>query len=150
MHEETALDAQAEASVKKAKKKVAKKRQKGKLAAKMSKISDGVKKTEEKKKKEKLSKEELAVRKRVEELREQRIKNISEQIKKAAEKGDSYVHISALESDSVETTLLSIIREWAREQGFKLTRSYNNIYEPPHGSDDLPSDTRAFLTISWE
>lgn len=150
MHEETAIDAMAEASVKKAKKKVAKKRQKGKLAAKMSKISDGVKKVEEKKKKEKLSKEELAVNKRVEELREQKIKNVSEYVKEAAEKGISHYCISALESDAVEMTLLSIIREWAREQGFELEQSYNNIYEPPHGSDDLPSDTRDFLTISWE
>jgi predicted transcriptional regulator len=150
MHEETALDAMAEASVKKAKKKVAKKRQKGKLAAKMSKISDGVKKTEEKEKKEKLSKEELAVKKRVEELREQKIKNVEDYIKEAAEKGVSHYCISALWSDAVEMSLLHIVREWAREQGFELHESYNDIYEPPHGSDDLPSDTRAFLTISWE
>jgi predicted peroxiredoxin len=150
MHEETALDAQAEASVKKAKKKFAKKRQKGKLAAKMSKISDGVKKTEEKKKKEKLSKEELAVKKRVEELREQKIKNVSDYIKEAAERGISHYCISALWSDAVEMKLLHIVQEWAFGQGFKHESSYNEIYESPRSSDDLPSDTRAFLTISWE
>jgi predicted peroxiredoxin len=150
MHEETALDAMAEASVKKAKEKYKKKQRKGKLAGEVHAITSKIKKAEEKKKKEKLSKEELATKKRVEELREQKIKNVSDYIKEAAEKGISHYCISALWSDDVEMSLLHIVREWAREQGFELDESYNDIYESPRGSDDLPSDTRAFLTMSWE
>ena len=130
--------------------KMTKKKQKDNLFAKAHSITKKIKQEEEKKKLEKLNKKAIEIKERVQSLREQKINDMSERIKKAAENGDSSIHISALESDTVEMRLLSIVREWARKEGFKLDSSYNNIYEPPHGSDDLLSDTRSFLTISWE
>jgi len=150
MHEETALDAIANIAIERERKKMAKKRQKGKLAGEMTTITTKVKKAKAKKKKEKLSKKELEINKRVKSLRKQRIEELEERIKKTAKAGDSYVQISALWSDAVEMKLLHIVQEWAFGQGFKHESSYNEIYESPRSSDDLPSDTRSFLTISWE
>ena len=129
---------------------MATKKRKGKLAGEVHAITTKVKKAKARKKKAKLSKKEEETKKRVQSLRKRRIEDISERIKKAAENGDSYVQISALWSDDIEYRLYSIIREWARKQGFNLDTSYHEIYESPRGSDDLPSDTRSFLTISWE
>lgn len=126
------------------------KKRKGKLAEEAHSITTKVKKAEAKKKQIKISKKEMELKKRVKSLRSSRIKEISERIKKAAEKGDSYVQISALWSDTVEMRLFHIIQEWAFGQGFERDTSYNEIYESPRSSDDLPSDTRSFLTISWE
>jgi hypothetical protein len=150
MHEETAVDAIAKASLKKAKEKVAKKRRKGKLAGEVHAITAKIKQEEKEKKEKKLSKKELEINERVKSLRKWKIENISEQIKQAAEKGNSYTQVSALWSNAVEIRLLHIIQEWAKEQGFDIDTSYNEIYESPRSSDDLPSDTRSFLTISWE
>ncbi len=125
-------------------------KKKEKLSAEVHAIATKVKQKEEKKKLEKLHKKEIEIKKKVQSLRKQRINNISERIKKTAENGDSYIQISALWSDSIEMRLLRIIQEWAEEQGFKLNSSYNEIYESPRSSDDLPSDTRSFLTINWE
>ena len=58
--------------------------------------------------------------------------------------------MSALWSDTVEIRIQSKIQEWARKQGFRIDTSYSEIYESPRGSDDLPCDTRGFLTIEWE
>ena len=150
MHEEIALDAIAQEAIKKRKKKMTKKRQKGKLSAEAYAITAKVKKAKAKKKKEKLNKKELEINKKVESLREQRIKEISEQIKKNAKNGYSHIQISALWSDIIEMKLFHIVQEWAYGQGFERDTSYSEIYESPRSSDDLPSDTRAFLTISWE
>lgn len=150
MHEETALDAMADMTIEKRKKRMTKKRQKSKLAGEMAKITNKVKKTEREIKDQKNRKKESAVIKRVESLRDQRIENISKKIKKSAENGISSVQVSALWSDPVEIRLLRSIQEWAFEQGFECDTSYSEIYENPRSSDDLPSDTRSFLTISWE
>ena len=123
---------------------------KNKLAEEDHTITTKIKKNQEEGKRIEAEKKEKKINKIVQSRREQRIKDISEQIKKTAENGDSYIRISALWSDSVEMRLYHIIQKWANEQGFELDSSYNEIYEPPHCSDDLPSDTRSFLTISWE
>jgi len=150
MHEETALDYQAGLNIEKRRKAMAKKKRKGKLAEEAHATTTKVKKAEAKKKKEKLSKKELEINKRVKSLRDQRIEDISKQIKMKAKNGDSHIQISALWSDDLAMRLFHIIREWSKEQGFELDQSYSEIYESPRGSDDLPSDTRSFLVISWE
>ena len=150
MHEETAADAIAQISIDKRKKKMAKKKRKGKLSEEVHATTIKIKKAKARKEKTKLSKKEIEIKKRIQSLRSGRIKDISERIKKAAKNGDSYVQISALWSDAVEMRLFHIMQEWATGQGFKLDSSYHEIYESHRGSDDLPSDTRSFLTISWE
>ena len=150
MHEQTGEDAQAMLSIDKRKKKMAKKKRKGKLAEEAHAITTKVKKAEARKKKQKLSKKEAEIEKRIRSLRKRRIEDMSERIKKAAEDGGSHVQISALWSDTVEIRLLRAVQEWARKKGFDIDTSYSEIYESPRGSDDLPSDTRGFLTISWE
>lgn len=150
MHEQTAEDALAKNWIDERNKKVAKKKRKGKLSEEAHAITTKVKKAKARKKKTKLSKKEIEIKKRVQSLRSEKIKDISERIKKAAENGDSHVQISALWSDDIEHRLYHIILEWAREQGFDIDTSYSEIYESPRSSDDLPADTRSFLTISWE
>lgn len=139
----------ADIAIEKRRKKMTKKRQKRKLAEEVHAVITKIQKEEEQKKKKELNKKEMKIKKRIRSLRRQRIEDISKRIKKAAEEGDSYIHISALWSDTVEIRLQGIIQKWAKQQGFEIETSYNDIYEPPHCSDDLPSDTRGFLTISW-
>jgi hypothetical protein len=150
MHEETALDAISEIALEKRKKKMAKKQRKGKLSEKMHSISTKVNKQKETEKQKKEKKARAQVKRRVKALLGPKIEEISKKIEQSAKKGDSSYHMSALWSEDIEHLLMNEIRDWAREQGFKIETSCSSIYEPPHGSDDLPSDTRDFLIISWE
>lgn len=125
-------------------------KQKNKLAEKFHTITKKVKDKEEKEEKNRIYQKKEEINKKIKSILDPRIKNILEKIEKTAQDGKSYIQISALESDDIEIHLLNAIQNWANEQGFGTKTSYNEIYESPRSSDDLPSDTRYFLTINWE
>jgi galactokinase len=150
MHEETFIEAQTEYKIRKQKEKMKKKQRKGKLAEKMHKITNKVNKQKETKKQEKERKEREQVNRRVKALLGPKIEEITKKMEQSAKSGDSSYHMSSLESDRIGMGVLRGVQEWARKEGFDIETSYSSIYEPPHCSDDLPSDYNQFLIISWE
>ncbi len=148
MHEETAGNAISRASMNRREEKMAKKRQKGKLAEEMSKITNKAIEAQQDEKMKTRRKEEIKNREEGRERSVIIIKELPARIKEAAKKGKTSVYES-YENDCEYSSryggyMFGYIESWAEEQGFE-TKLKHNIEPMNEGGNSWNS-----LTISWE
>lgn len=144
MHEDTASDAIADIAIEKRKKKMTKKRQKGKLAEEMSKITAKVKKTDKEQDQERRIKKTAQVKKAAKKDAKAIIEKLPAIIRRTAKTGGSNIYEWCPSDSEYGSFKLGFIAEWARKQGFNTKITHNNDAANEGGfeTDDLK--------ISWE